>query len=91
MTLRGRASFAGNLVGGLAYGRWDEAMTSADEFIAECERGSPHILDGPTRLFRGYIGARARDSGWKHSRTSRRGLELARETRSDPQAPWSRP
>jgi class 3 adenylate cyclase/tetratricopeptide (TPR) repeat protein len=63
-------------------GEWDEALAAADEFIAECERGSPHILDGPTRLFRAYIRlARGhRNEGlWDF----RRALELAREQPDD--------
>ena len=36
-------------------GEWDEATAAADEFIAECDQGSPHVLEGPARQFRGYI------------------------------------
>jgi tetratricopeptide (TPR) repeat protein len=46
----------GNLVASdYLLGEWDAAVVEADAFIAECET-SPHILEGPTRLFRGYIG-----------------------------------
>ena len=34
---------------------WDGTVADADKFIAECEAGSPHILEGPTRLVRAYI------------------------------------
>ena len=34
---------------------WDETVADADKFIAECEAGSPHILEGLTRLSRAYI------------------------------------
>jgi class 3 adenylate cyclase/tetratricopeptide (TPR) repeat protein len=46
----------GNLVpSNWLVGRWDEALAGANDFIAECERGSPHLLEGPTRLFRACI------------------------------------
>ena len=43
-------------------GKWDEAVSVADDLVAQCERGSPHVLEGPTRLFRGCIGV-ARGKG----------------------------
>ena len=63
-------------------GDWDEASTAADEFVAECEQGSPHILEGPTRLFRGYIRL-ARGDREGGLLDFRRALELAREQRVD--------
>jgi class 3 adenylate cyclase/tetratricopeptide (TPR) repeat protein len=36
-------------------GRWDEALRGADEFIAECEAGSPHYMEPPMRDTRGLI------------------------------------
>jgi class 3 adenylate cyclase/tetratricopeptide (TPR) repeat protein len=36
-------------------GRWDLAMPLADEFIAECEAGSPHYMELGCRLARGRI------------------------------------
>ena len=46
----------GNLVPALwILGDWDRAMAVADVFIAECEQGSPHILEGQCRQIRGYI------------------------------------
>ncbi len=64
-------------------GDWDRAMAIADEFIAECEDGSPHILEGTTRLFRGYMKlARAqRDDALEDFAT---GLQRARERTGDP-------
>ena len=65
-------------------GEWNEALAAADGFIAECEQGSPHILEGPSREFRGYIKlARGhRDEGLGDFT---RALELARKTPDDPQ------
>ena len=65
-------------------GEWNEALAAADGFIAECEQGSPHILEGPSRQFRGYIKlARGhRDEGLGDFT---RALELARKTPDDPQ------
>jgi class 3 adenylate cyclase len=75
----------GNLVAPLwILGDWDEALTTADRFIAECE-ASPHLLEGPTRVFRGYMTlARGRRDAALDD--FRRGVELAREVSSDPQA-----
>ena len=66
-------------------GEWNEAFATADEFIAECEQGSPHILEGPSRQFRGYINLTRghRDEGLEDFS---RALELARERPDDP---WS--
>jgi class 3 adenylate cyclase/tetratricopeptide (TPR) repeat protein len=76
----------GNLIPAFwCQGKWDAALCAADEFIAECERGSPHILEGPTRIFRGYIvlSRGRRDEAFADFD---RGLTLARETRGDPQS-----
>jgi tetratricopeptide (TPR) repeat protein len=75
----------GNLVAPLwILGDWDEALTTADRFIAECE-ASPHLLEGPTRVFRGYM-TLARGRRDEALDDFRRGVELAREVSSDPQA-----
>ncbi len=66
-------------------GEWDEASAAADAFIAECEQGSPHILEGPTRVFRGYI-ALARGRHDEALKDFGRGLELAREAPDDSQS-----
>ena len=60
-------------------GDWDEAITTADEFIIECEQGYPRRLRGPSRQFRGYIRlARGyRDEALDDFHQS---LELARNT-----------
>ena len=65
-------------------GEWDDALVAADAFIAECEK-SPHILEGPSRVFRGYI-VLSRGHRDQAMEDFRRGLELARETRDDPQS-----
>jgi hypothetical protein len=63
-------------------GEWDDALVVANDFIAECE-ASPHILEGPSRVFRGYI-MLARGHRDEAMEDFRRGLELAREA-DDPQ------
>jgi class 3 adenylate cyclase/tetratricopeptide (TPR) repeat protein len=63
-------------------GEWDEAKAAADEFIAECERGSLHILEGPTRLFRAYIHL-ARGDRDDALQDFGRALELARDRSAD--------
>jgi hypothetical protein len=64
-------------------GDWDEALAIADVFIAECEQGSPHILEGPSRNIRGYIRL-ARGSVNEAMEDFDRGLELIRQA-DDPQ------
>jgi tetratricopeptide (TPR) repeat protein len=64
-------------------GDWDEALAVADEFIAECE-SSPHVLESPSRMFRGYMRL-ARGRREDALADLRRGLELARDTPADPQ------
>jgi hypothetical protein len=39
----------------LLLGRWDDAWAMIEEFIAECEAGSPHYLEGAVRRERGRI------------------------------------
>jgi class 3 adenylate cyclase/tetratricopeptide (TPR) repeat protein len=65
-------------------GDWEEALDTADRFIAECE-DSPHLLEGPSRTFRGYMRL-ARGHRDQAMEDFRRGLELARERASDPQS-----
>ena len=64
-------------------GEWDDALAIANDFIAECEQ-SPHILEGPSRQFRGYVrlarGHRTEALADFHS-----SLELARANPNDPQ------
>jgi tetratricopeptide (TPR) repeat protein len=77
--------YQGNVVASCYWlGKWDEAVGLADEFIAECERGSPHLLEGPTRLFRGYIRLARGDRDAVVS-DFERALELGREHGDDPQ------
>ena len=65
-------------------GEWDEALAVANTFIAECE-GSPHVLEGPTRQFRGYIElARGRREVALEDFTT--ALGLARQNAEDPEA-----
>jgi class 3 adenylate cyclase/tetratricopeptide (TPR) repeat protein len=59
-------------------GRWDDALVLADEFVTECEAGSPHVLEAHVRevranmrLGRGDIEGGLDDSG--------RALALARQ------------
>ena len=66
-------------------GAWDEGVALADELIAECEAGNPHVLEGPTRLVRACI---ALSRGERESALAdfERALVLARGGRDDPQA-----
>ena len=64
-------------------GEWDDALAIANDFIAECEQ-SPHILEGPTRQFRGYIRL-ARGHRNEALADFRSSLERARENPNDPQ------
>jgi tetratricopeptide (TPR) repeat protein len=65
-------------------GRWDEALATADRFIAECEE-APHVLEANSRQFRGYmrLARRRTDEALEDFRAA---LALARETPSDPQS-----
>ena len=67
----------------LMLGRWDEALGGAEGFIAECEAGSPHYLEGRTRIERATI-REARGDVEAALADYRRGLELARSA-GDPQ------
>ncbi|MDQ3671952.1 MAG: AAA family ATPase [Actinomycetota bacterium] len=76
----------GNLVAASwMLGEWDEAIAAADRFIAECEQGSPHVLEGPTRLFRGCmtLARGIRDDALEDFRVA---LDLARAKARDPEA-----
>jgi tetratricopeptide (TPR) repeat protein len=64
-------------------GRWDEAIRAADEFIAECEAGSPHYMEVAARQIRGVMRV-ARSDPDGGLADIRRGLALAREAK-DPQ------
>jgi len=64
-------------------GEWDECVRNADAFIAECEQGAPHVLEGPARQFRGYIRL-ARGEREPAFDDLDRALELARGTGEDP-------
>lgn len=64
-------------------GDWDEAMAIADRSIAEFEE-SPHVLEGPSRLFRGYM-LLARGHRDPSLADFERALERARETPDDAQ------
>ena len=62
-------------------GDWDDALAVADAFIAECEAGSPHVLESPTLTHRGCIKlARGQHEGLADLA---KGLELARELPDD--------
>jgi class 3 adenylate cyclase/tetratricopeptide (TPR) repeat protein len=71
---------------GWAYmlGEWDAALRLADEFIAECEAGSPHYMETRTRIDRGRI-AFARGDAEGAVLDFDRALTVARSI-SDPQA-----
>ena len=60
-------------------GRWDEALSSADAFIAECQGGSPHTMEWMARAIRGDV----LDGRGAHDRAladHRRAVELSHET-----------
>jgi tetratricopeptide (TPR) repeat protein len=64
-------------------GRWDQALATADRFIAECA-SSPHLLEANSRQFRAYIQL-ARGRSGEALEDFELALALARETPSDPQ------
>ena len=64
-------------------GEWDEALATADRFIAECQE-SPHLLEATSRQFRGYMRL-ARGHTDEALEDFRLSLALARETPSNPQ------
>ncbi len=75
----------GNLaIGGWLLGIWDVTVERADAFIAECEAGSPHLLEGPTRLLRACISLARGDRAAALSDFDD-ALALARESPHDPQ------
>ena len=64
-------------------GRWDDAFRGAEEFIGDCEAGSPHYLEERTRLMRALIREAQGDiEGALHD--YRRALTLTRSA-NDPQ------
>ena len=65
------------------FGRWDEALDGADAFIAECESGSPHYMEGALRGDRAWI-REARGDIDGALADFRRALAHARQA-SDPQ------
>jgi tetratricopeptide (TPR) repeat protein len=74
----------GNRMGNLwILGKWDEAMSVADRFIAECEE-SPHVLESNSRQFRGYMRL-ARGLAEEALDDFTISLELARQHADDPQ------
>jgi class 3 adenylate cyclase/tetratricopeptide (TPR) repeat protein len=75
----------GNLVTtDFAVGAWAEALAASDQFIAECEAGSPHTLEGSVRETRGYMRV-ARGEVEPGLEDVRRALALARDA-DDPQS-----
>jgi class 3 adenylate cyclase/tetratricopeptide (TPR) repeat protein len=75
----------GNLVTAtFAGGDWAEALAAADEFIAECEAGSPHVLEGSVRETRAYIRI-ARGDTEAALEDARRALRLDQEV-GEPQS-----
>jgi class 3 adenylate cyclase/tetratricopeptide (TPR) repeat protein len=61
-----------------ARGRWDRAAPAADEFIRQCEEGSPHTLEHGTRSLRAMM-RRARGDIAGAFADHKRAVELARE------------
>jgi class 3 adenylate cyclase/tetratricopeptide (TPR) repeat protein len=66
-----------------ALGRWDEALATAEPFIAEVEAGSPHYLSPQAYLTRAFIGL-ARGEGGTAVSDAERALAIARRAK-DPQ------
>jgi class 3 adenylate cyclase/tetratricopeptide (TPR) repeat protein len=64
-------------------GSWDDCSRHADEFVAECEAGSPHYLDSEVRQRRASVRF-ARGDVVGATADSARALELVREVK-DPQ------
>jgi class 3 adenylate cyclase/tetratricopeptide (TPR) repeat protein len=64
-------------------GAWDDCLRHADDFIAECEAGSPHYLESHTRHWRALIKL-ARDDVRGAEADTHRALELVRDVK-DPQ------
>ena len=61
-------------------GRWDEALSLADAFLAEVEAGSPHYLEPPCRTLRAWIRLARGDADGAASDTER-ALEVARRAK----------
>jgi class 3 adenylate cyclase/tetratricopeptide (TPR) repeat protein len=59
-------------------GVWDDALRAADEFIAECEAGSPHRSESVARMLRAKVYF-ARDDAEKARAECERVLAFARE------------
>jgi DNA-binding SARP family transcriptional activator/predicted ATPase len=59
-------------------GQWDDALRQADEFIAECEAGSPHVLEARVRADRAEIRL-ARDDVQGALADHHKALALARQ------------
>jgi tetratricopeptide (TPR) repeat protein len=75
----------GNLVtASWAVGDWATALPAADEFIADCEAGSPHYHEGAVREDRGHMRV-ARGEVEPGLEDVRRALTLARDA-EDPQS-----
>jgi class 3 adenylate cyclase/tetratricopeptide (TPR) repeat protein len=68
----------------LLLGKWDEAVELADEFIRECETGSPHYMETRARIARGEIRL-ARGDAEGALKDFEHALTLVRSM-SDPQA-----
>jgi class 3 adenylate cyclase/tetratricopeptide (TPR) repeat protein len=64
-------------------GRWDDCLRHADEFIGECESGSPHYLESNTRQHRALVRL-ARDDVSGAESDAETALELVRDVK-DPQ------
>jgi class 3 adenylate cyclase len=65
-------------------GKWDEALRLADEFIAECEAGSPHYMETRARIARSEVRLGRGDAEGALADVEH-ALKLARSM-SDPQA-----
>jgi tetratricopeptide (TPR) repeat protein len=61
-------------------GRWDQALESANAFIAECGAGSPHTQEGAVREVRAALSI-ARGDRERALRDQQRALELANAQR----------
>jgi class 3 adenylate cyclase/tetratricopeptide (TPR) repeat protein len=64
-------------------GRWDDAFEGADDFVAECEAGAPHVLESLARNVRASIRLGRNDVDGALSDHSR-AIELARDAQ-DPE------
>ncbi|MBA2461619.1 MAG: AAA family ATPase, partial [Actinobacteria bacterium] len=64
-------------------GNWDDALHAADVFVAECETGSPHYLEGDVQGLRARI-LFARDEVDEALAAAARAVELGRKAK-DPQ------